>query len=79
MLGEIAEIINEHFAEPCAYYHCKHPPDQIVLQGLRRIFVSFTFYPVDGEKIDNGKCDKIHQAVVAQLKRTNAENRGANV
>jgi hypothetical protein len=67
------EIIKEGIAKPSADDQTDHRPDQEILNIFCRIFVIFVLYPIKKEKINDGESDKIHQAVIAQLKRTDTE------
>jgi len=68
MLGEIAKVVKQGVAKSAAEDQTEHRPDKIVQYSFRSILKIFIFYPVESQKINDSETDKIHQAVIVQLK-----------
>ena len=79
MPDEIAEVVKQGVTKSAADNQTEHRPDKIIQYSFRRIFKIFIFYPVASEKINDSETDKIHQAIIVQLKWTKPENAGVYV
>ena len=79
MIYVIGEVVEKHVAKPGPDHKADNGPDEIVFDHDFRIIKVFFFYPVEGEKVDDGKGHNIHHAVVAHLELSNAYNVGINI
>ena len=68
MPDEITEIVKQGVNKSAADNQTEHRPDKIIQYSFRSIFKFFIFYPVESQKINYSETDKIHQAVIVQLK-----------
>lgn len=68
MLEEITKVVKQGVAKSAAEDQTEHRPDEIVQYNFRSVFKIFIFYPVESQKINYSETDKIHQAVIVQLK-----------
>lgn len=68
MLEEIAKVVKQGVTKSATDDQTEHRPDKIVQYRFRRVFKIFIFYPVESQKINYSETDKIHQAVIVQLK-----------
>lgn len=74
MFCVMRKIVKKYISEPCTDYEPRDSPDKRVLNYFCRICIIFSFYSVRDEDIGQEKCDKIHEAVIANLKRTDLKD-----